>query len=567
MESPMTTTEAEFKVTHRVPLRGESAARVLTGDGVSLLDQLLAEQQQMTAVERFSRAHVQGELPAQARYYRDLIPLTRPGPGEQYAFVVNLDTCTGCKACVSACHSLNGLEEEETWRSVGLLHSAGVEAYQQAVTTACHHCVEPACLEGCPVMAYDKDEETGIVRHLDDQCIGCQYCMLKCPYDVPKYSKRKGIVRKCDMCSNRLAVGEAPACVQACPTQAIRIEVVNKQQMSQAAKVAGARLIPGAFESSYTKPTTRFHTDRPIPKNVRSAAADALRLEHPHWPLIGMLVLTQLGIGLHLAMLFLGYFMRTAFAEVAAPLSIAAFAALNAGLGVSVLHLGRPLGAWRFFLGLRTSWMSREILAFSVAAGVAAACVISANGIFAAKASLLITTFTSAAGLAAIFCSAMIYIDTRRPFWAASLTIPRFFGPALLLGTAAAAPLILCFDHPSSPNLVNAARAFTAAAILLRAALLSWEIITLRRSLRDPQSLTHRSAQTMQKLCSRMLGACGILSLAVAATGIASLSTTGFASLILASAMLLCTFGAAVIERYLFFTAAAPPRMPEGFAS
>ena len=57
-------------------------------------------------------------------------------------------------------------------------------------------------------MAYDKDPETGIVRHLDDQCIGCQYCVLKCPYDVPKYSERLGIVRKCDMCVGRLRAGE-----------------------------------------------------------------------------------------------------------------------------------------------------------------------------------------------------------------------------------------------------------------------------------------------------------------------------------------------------------------------
>jgi NAD(P)H-dependent nitrite reductase small subunit len=56
-----------------------------------------------------------------ASYYRDLIPLTQPGPDEQFAFEVDLNACSGCKACVTACHSLNGLEEEETWRSVGLL--------------------------------------------------------------------------------------------------------------------------------------------------------------------------------------------------------------------------------------------------------------------------------------------------------------------------------------------------------------------------------------------------------------------------------------------------------------
>src|SRR5690606_34885961 len=56
----------------------------------------------------------------------------------------------------------------------------------QHVTTACHHCVEPGCLHGCPVLAYEKDPVTGIVRHLDDQCIGCTYCVLMCPYEVPQ---------------------------------------------------------------------------------------------------------------------------------------------------------------------------------------------------------------------------------------------------------------------------------------------------------------------------------------------------------------------------------------------
>src|SRR5689334_8346580 len=220
----------------------------------TLIDELLAEQQQLTAVERFARKHEDGALPAQARYYQDLIPLTKPQRGEQYAFAVDLDSCTGCKACVSACHSLNGLDEDETWRSVGLLHG-GTEAepYQQIVTTACHHCIDPACLNGCPVLAYEKDPDTGIVRHLDDQCIGCQYCVLKCPYDVPKYSPRRGIVRKCDMCHGRLAVGEAPACVQACPSEAISIQLVASAEVERNCAVPGTQMLPGAFESAYTK--------------------------------------------------------------------------------------------------------------------------------------------------------------------------------------------------------------------------------------------------------------------------------------------------------------------------
>ena len=85
---------------------------------ISLLDFLLDEQQQLTAVERFAQRHASH---GEQRFYRDLIPATPPGPGQQYAFRVDLDLCTGCKACVTACHNLNGLGAQETWRDVGLL--------------------------------------------------------------------------------------------------------------------------------------------------------------------------------------------------------------------------------------------------------------------------------------------------------------------------------------------------------------------------------------------------------------------------------------------------------------
>src|ERR1043165_148488 len=198
----------------------------------SLVEELLADQQGLTAVEQFSRIHEENLLAPHEPFYRDLIPLEAPRPGEQYAFEVEFDKCSGCKACVTACHSLNGLDDDETWRGVGELISTDWRApLKQTVTTACHHCVDPGCLNGCPVLAYDKDPVTGIVRHLDDQCIGCQYCVMMCPYEVPQYSKSRGIVRKCDMCHSRLAVGEAPACVQACPTRAISIKVVEQAKV------------------------------------------------------------------------------------------------------------------------------------------------------------------------------------------------------------------------------------------------------------------------------------------------------------------------------------------------
>ncbi|MEM6884865.1 MAG: 4Fe-4S dicluster domain-containing protein, partial [Verrucomicrobiota bacterium] len=272
-------------------------------DGPNLVQQLVADQKRLqTAVARFSEWHDR-DTPELESHYRKLIPLEKPGPGEQYAFEVDVEACSGCKACVSACHSLNGLDENETWRDVGnLVGGDEWDPIVQTITTACHHCAEPGCMDGCPVLAYDKDDVTGIVRHLDDQCIGCQYCVLKCPYDVPKYSESRGIVRKCDMCHERLGVGEAPACVQACPNEAIRITTVYQDEVASVAKRDSAEFLAGTVNYSYTMPTTRFvravsQEDSEAGRQPQFADASRLRVEPSHFPLVVMLVLTQAGAG------------------------------------------------------------------------------------------------------------------------------------------------------------------------------------------------------------------------------------------------------------------------------
>ena len=257
----------------------------------TILDELLEEQQALTVVSRF--AQKQAHQDSHEVRYRDLIPLSEPKPGEQYAFEVDLDKCSGCKACVAACHSLNGLEDDESWRSVGLLVNNEPKApLQQTVTTACHHCADPACLHGCPVLAYEKDPRTGIVRHLDDQCIGCQYCVMKCPYEVPRYSSRLGIVRKCDMCGDRLRAGEAPACVQSCPTEAIRISTVSSAVLLKKHRSSPKnQFLPASPTPSYTVPSTVYRSLRTLPKEIRAADELSLHPAPPHWPLIWMLVL------------------------------------------------------------------------------------------------------------------------------------------------------------------------------------------------------------------------------------------------------------------------------------
>jgi Fe-S-cluster-containing dehydrogenase component/DMSO reductase anchor subunit len=415
----------------RLPALPAAKAPAATPKDVrTLIDELLAEQKSLqTPVARFSEVH--DREPDLAPHYRALIPLTQPGDGEQYAFEVALDRCTGCKACVSACHSLNGLDDDEAWRDVGVIHGGhGTPGWQQTITTACHHCEDPACMNGCPVGAYEKDRDTGIVRHLDDQCIGCSYCILKCPYDVPKYSKKRGIVRKCDMCHQRLAAGEAPACVQACPTEAIRIIKVPA-----ATTLTTDRLFQSAIDNrqsaiphpSITRPTTRY-VGRAIPDSAVAADRDTLVPQPAHWPLVFMLTLTQAGIGLLLGALG---------APVVAPAALLPAAALlfYLGMAASVLHLGQPLKAWRFFLGLRTSWLSREILAFSLFAPIPM--VLAALPFlpdFPHRPSLALGTSCLAPplGLAAVFTSVMIYHDTRRISWRFPRAAARFFGTTLV---------------------------------------------------------------------------------------------------------------------------------------
>ena len=413
-------------------------------EGLSLI-QLLLRRQQETPVDIFARLHDEHASPLQARYYRDLIPAALPTKGQQYAFEVDLDSCTGCKACVAACHNLNGLEEDETWRKVGLLVGGSNRLpVIQHVTTACHHCVEPACMEGCPVQAYEKDPVTGIVRHLDDQCIGCQYCILKCPYDVPRYSKSKGIVRKCDMCTNRLAGGEAPACVQACPNQAIRITIVDQENVAK--KSAENLFLPGAPEPGYTKPSTVYKTRKPLPGNLLPADYWSVAPQHSHLPLVWMLVLTQMSVGA-LAIEQVLIACRGGRPSISAAVHVAhALAALLIGLiglSAAIFHLGRPLYAFRAIIGLRTSWLSREILAFNAFAGCAsmytAVACIRAMGFHAGfdvplVAEQALGAGAALAGFAGVACSAMIYADTRRPFWDLFITGPKFLGTAALLG-------------------------------------------------------------------------------------------------------------------------------------
>lgn len=531
----------------------------------SLLDLLLAEQRSLPAVETFARRHLAGESSPSSKVYEQTIPLDRPlQPGQQLAFQVDLDACTGCKACVTACHSMNGLAAEETWREVGLVVGRdGSDSVQQTVTTTCHHCEDPACLAGCPVQAYEKDVVTGIVRHLDDQCIGCQYCVLKCPYDVPKYSEELKIVRKCDMCTGRLAVGESPACVQGCPNGAITIEIVDPIGVGATPELLSGLngFVP---DSAYTRPTTRYVSARGA-ASLRPADLDRVEPAQAHDPLAAMLVLLQMSVGT----LAVGCFVWTfGTLPVFAQSMALSFSALTAVLGLcaATLHLGRPLYAFRAFLGWRTSWMSREIIVVGVYVPAIVMAAITAVVTGSIETISILLPLALAVGALATVCSMMIYVDTHRRAWALSRTVPLFSGTLLGLGSLVVAVAVACdawvegqASEIGPPALLLAGM----SVLLLKLGLEAWQLakpkayadVALARGVRLMRG------PLLRRVAVRFAFALGGLLFGCFSWVLSGTQELGIAFVFALATLLLFASGE-FVERHLYFTAEASPAMP-----
>jgi Fe-S-cluster-containing dehydrogenase component/DMSO reductase anchor subunit len=528
------------------------------------VDRYLREQRDLSAVERFAKLDPSDRSHRQARYYRDLIPASPPAPGQQYAFEVDLDACTGCKACVAACHSLNGLDDGESWRTVNTYHGArSASPWQQTVTSACHHCLDPACLAGCPVDAYDKDPVTGIVVHLDDQCIGCSYCTLTCPYEVPVFNHRLGIVRKCDLCQGRLAANEAPACVQGCPNTAIRVSVVAVDALRAAA--TGGR-VPGGPPSEITVPSTVYRTAH-AERATTPAQLVSPRPRRSHLPLVIMLVLTQLAVGALVADVALRQLAdRPGTAGVAASDAVLALVAGGVALLASVFHLGRPRYAYRAIIGVRHSWLSREILAFgaftSLAALYAAVLMIAPHPHASAFAtSLGVVAATS--GVVAVACSVAVYVVTRRPAWRATRVGPTFALTAAIAGLAG----VLCMSElawlAGSPRGIVDAEgvgSFVPALLLvLVVAKVSWEALVTSRAGGTAGGAAvpgRRHERAGARPWATRLAAAGVGGALVAVGAVAD--APWFAAVCSALALVALVAGE-LAERILFFERSEPP--------
>lgn len=168
-------------------------------------------------------------------------------------FIVNMERCVGCNACVIACKSGNRLEPDMHRRTVSTVDETAFGGVLRAyISISCNHCEEPACLKACPVKAYTKAED-GVVLHNPEICIGCGACLGACPYDAPNLNPVTKKMSKCDMCYACRQDGKDPYCVGACPMEAITIADFDTIDESKYEKS-----VPGFPDINATTPNVRF---------------------------------------------------------------------------------------------------------------------------------------------------------------------------------------------------------------------------------------------------------------------------------------------------------------------
>jgi formate dehydrogenase iron-sulfur subunit len=161
-------------------------------------------------------------------------------PTTEVAKLIDVSKCIGCKACQVACMEWNDLRQD-VGENVGvydnphdlsdnvwtLMRFAEWENTERDTLEwlirkdGCMHCSDPGCLKACPAPGAIVQYSNGIVDFISENCIGCGYCVKGCPFNIPRISKTTSKASKCTLCSDRVAVGQGPACAKACPTKAI----------------------------------------------------------------------------------------------------------------------------------------------------------------------------------------------------------------------------------------------------------------------------------------------------------------------------------------------------------
>lgn len=160
---------------------------------------------------------------------------------EHHAILYDGLACVGCELCQHGCKVRNNLLSNfepflspNTYLYVSVGEAGGKEVKNRY---SCMHCHDAACMAVCPVSAIKRSKQ-GLVHIDPNHCIGCEYCVVACPYSVPKFDHREGISTKCTGCYDLVEKGEKPACVQACPWNALhfgkRDEIVKMAKDIQA---------------------------------------------------------------------------------------------------------------------------------------------------------------------------------------------------------------------------------------------------------------------------------------------------------------------------------------------
>jgi len=496
---------------------------------------------------------------------RGQVTVPKLADGEQYRFHFDMTRCIGCRCCEVACNEQNNNPPEVMWRRVGEIEGGSYPNVTRLhVSMACNHCLEPSCLEGCPVDAYTK-LDNGIVDHDAEACIGCQYCIWNCPYGVPQYHPERRVVTKCHLCVGRLEDGELPACVAGCPTNAIEIESVNVAEWRE--KIAEAEA-PGVPPADLALSTTRITVPDDLPPTMGDVDARMLQPEAAHWSLVFFLVLSQWSVGLFAVVpAFL------AERSVAAWMSGAAFVLGHAGLVAALFHLGRPIHAVRAMKAWRHSWLSREVIAFSLFAAASALALGIGLGRWLdleAPALLLSTPVflvalgcTTLLGIAGIACSVGIYRIPARPAWDSVRTPLQFFATTVLFGGGGS---LLAWSlgaqvAPAYPVALPAALVTLSALILLFA---PWQLVlqgvtTREPALRGAAILWTRHFRRLFFLRTALL--CGLAGLAP----IAAALEPGLPAIFVTVSLLVLAVVSEFIGRYLFFVTVVPRNMPGSF--
>ncbi len=466
-----------------------------------------------------------------------LIPKIPLKDGEQYRFHFDMSKCIGCKCCEVACSEQNNNPPEISWRRVGEVEGGVYPNTQRLhLSMGCNHCLDPACMNGCPTNAYTKDSATGIVLHDSAVCIGCEYCIWNCPYGVPVFNEERGVVGKCDMCHGRLEDGDKPACVNACPSEALAIEIVNIEDWKR--EYAVAANAPGLPSADDTISTTRITRPADMPLDTEKADYHRVQPEKPHWSLVAVTVLTQLsagGVGAAWLLHLLGGQEARLAATVALALGLIS-------LQAAPLHLGRPAFAPLAMRNWRSSWLSREILGLSAFGATASG--YAASLWFDIPGSALLGAAALLLGVAGVYASSRIYLVPGRPAWNMGHTIADFFLTGAILG-----PLLLASMGAGIAGLAWIAAGASIAQLLNQV----WKFVRLIRSEQFEQ-------QASARLLSNELSKLFLARLALTAIGGAALALAGRPASGFALAL-----GGEVLGRYLFFVSVVPKNMAMSF--